>query len=258
MKWIKYQIVCNTINTGTEDEPLYENILLTKKVGYNDANLAIAQKEAYNGEYTIEEDEKNFEIEPVAIKFGGTGAKTVEEARANLGVATSDHVHDWDTLASMTCSFTKATMGLNQYGYNTKGVSFTVDNEVLKQYADFRYVIKAGSKFYMYMNSYYAGASNQDEVGIKLQDGLSDTFLQFYKSTTVPLDTYEFNYVFSEDEVIKHRNFAPNVVGENNLRSNYYEKTKLIQVYMETRHDKENTSYHDVSCSFTIELQGRR
>lgn len=77
MRWIKYQIVCNEI-----DEEL---ILVDKKIGYSDANLAIAQTEAYNGQYQIIDDGKSYEGEPVAVEFGGTGAKTAEDARANLG-----------------------------------------------------------------------------------------------------------------------------------------------------------------------------
>lgn len=48
MKWIQYKIYQSTVND--------EDILLDKKVGYSDANLAIAKTEAYNGEYTIKED----------------------------------------------------------------------------------------------------------------------------------------------------------------------------------------------------------
>lgn len=75
MKWIKYQIVCNE----------NENILLDKKIGYSDANLAIAQNEAYNGVYTIEEDDKTLDKEPLAIEFGGTGAESAKAALDNLG-----------------------------------------------------------------------------------------------------------------------------------------------------------------------------
>ena len=49
MKWIKYQIVQCTV--GEDD------VLAIKKVGYSDANLAIAQGEAYNGQYEIIEDD---------------------------------------------------------------------------------------------------------------------------------------------------------------------------------------------------------
>ena len=49
MKWIKYEYVCGTDSDGGE-------ILAKKRVGYNESNLAIAEAEAYNGEYTIEDD----------------------------------------------------------------------------------------------------------------------------------------------------------------------------------------------------------
>ena len=81
MKWIKYKIVQCIIGE--------ENILLEKKVGYSEANIAIAEIEAYNGEYTIEEDEKSYDDAPLGIEFGGTGGKTAEEARTNLGAAST-------------------------------------------------------------------------------------------------------------------------------------------------------------------------
>ena len=75
MKWIKYQIVCN------EDE----NVLLNKKLEYTTANLAIAQNEAYNGEYAIVEDEVSFGTKPLSIEFGGTGATNASGALTKLG-----------------------------------------------------------------------------------------------------------------------------------------------------------------------------
>lgn len=61
MKWIRYQYVCNVLNEGTENE---EVILLNKKVGYNEANLIVAQNEAYKGLYEIVEDDEEIKIEP--------------------------------------------------------------------------------------------------------------------------------------------------------------------------------------------------
>ena len=75
MKWIKYKILCNE----------HEEILLEKKVGYNEANLAIAESEAYEGKYTIEEDDMVHEKEPLAVEFGGTGANSPASALTNLG-----------------------------------------------------------------------------------------------------------------------------------------------------------------------------
>lgn len=73
MKWIKYKIFQNVIDNLP--------VLIDKKVGHSEDNLAIAQKEAYNGEYTVEEDEQTFEKEPLAIEFGGTGQKDVKSIK---------------------------------------------------------------------------------------------------------------------------------------------------------------------------------
>ena len=54
MKIIKYKFLSAEINHGTEDN--IEQIFLDKSMGWNEANEEIAKKEAYNGEYTIEED----------------------------------------------------------------------------------------------------------------------------------------------------------------------------------------------------------
>lgn len=78
MQWIKYQIVQSEVNE--------EVILVTKKIGYSEANLVIAEAEAYNGEYTIEEDTEESDVKPIAIELGGTGCKTVEEVKDLLGI----------------------------------------------------------------------------------------------------------------------------------------------------------------------------
>lgn len=55
MKYLKYQY-CVKINHGTEENPSYEDVLYDKVTGWNEANEEIAKREAYNGEYTIEDD----------------------------------------------------------------------------------------------------------------------------------------------------------------------------------------------------------
>lgn len=48
MKWIKYQL-------NAKINPAMEEILTEKKMSYSEANMAIAEREAYNGEITVEE-----------------------------------------------------------------------------------------------------------------------------------------------------------------------------------------------------------
>ena len=56
MKKIKYYL--NTpVNTGTENAPQWEDRLSEVELGYSEANLAIAEKEAHNSEYTVVESE---------------------------------------------------------------------------------------------------------------------------------------------------------------------------------------------------------
>lgn len=55
MKVIKYQL-CTEVNHGTEDEPNIEQVFSAVSLEWSAANEAIAKAEAYNGEYTIEDD----------------------------------------------------------------------------------------------------------------------------------------------------------------------------------------------------------
>lgn len=63
MKIIKYKFLSCEVNHGTEEEPNIEQIILNKSMPSNEANEEIAKKEAYKGEYTIEDDGQP---EPVA------------------------------------------------------------------------------------------------------------------------------------------------------------------------------------------------
>ena len=57
MKVIKYQL-CTEVNRGTEEQPKIEQVFSGVSLGWSEANEKIAQAEAYNGEYTIEDDGK--------------------------------------------------------------------------------------------------------------------------------------------------------------------------------------------------------
>lgn len=62
-KFIKYKILANEINFGTEENPEIKRIFTTITRTCNEANEEIAKREAYNGEYAIEDDGQP---EPVA------------------------------------------------------------------------------------------------------------------------------------------------------------------------------------------------
>lgn len=65
MKIIKYQL-CTEINHGTEDIPNIEHVFSAVTLGWAKSNEKIAKAEAYNGEYTVED---NGEPEPAPTQI---------------------------------------------------------------------------------------------------------------------------------------------------------------------------------------------
>jgi hypothetical protein len=64
MRVIKYNL-CTRVNRGTEDNPVWENVLDPIEMDWNETNEEIAKREANNGEYTIEgEDDR---VEPAQL-----------------------------------------------------------------------------------------------------------------------------------------------------------------------------------------------
>ena len=55
MKTIKYNL-CTRVNHGAEENPVWEEVLSPITMGWNEVNEEIAKREAYNGEYTVEDD----------------------------------------------------------------------------------------------------------------------------------------------------------------------------------------------------------
>lgn len=63
MKVLKYNL-CTLVNHGTEDAPLWEEILCPVVMGWNKVNEETAKREAHNGEYTIDDDGEEENTEP--------------------------------------------------------------------------------------------------------------------------------------------------------------------------------------------------
>lgn len=55
MKFLKYRLMTE-VNYGTEEQPDIQQILSAVTLGWSKANEELAKREAYNGEYTIEDD----------------------------------------------------------------------------------------------------------------------------------------------------------------------------------------------------------
>lgn len=65
MKVLKYRLMTE-VNHGTEEHPDIQQIFSGVSLGWNEANEELAKREAYNGEYTIEDDG---EPEPAPTQF---------------------------------------------------------------------------------------------------------------------------------------------------------------------------------------------
>ena len=55
MKVLKYRLMTE-VNHGTEEQPDIRQIFSGVSLGWSEANEELAKREAYNGEYTIEDD----------------------------------------------------------------------------------------------------------------------------------------------------------------------------------------------------------
>lgn len=76
MKIIKYKL-CTEVNYGTEEQPNIEQVFSEVSLGWSEANEKIAKAEAYNGEYTIEDDGKP---EPAPTQLDRIEAQTTYTA----------------------------------------------------------------------------------------------------------------------------------------------------------------------------------
>lgn len=76
MKKIKYQL-CTEVDHGTEDKPDIQQIFSSATLGWSESNKEIAKREAYNGEYTIEDGN---EPEPAPTQLDRIEAQTAYTA----------------------------------------------------------------------------------------------------------------------------------------------------------------------------------
>ena len=86
MKIIKYQL-CTEINHGTKEQPKIEQVLSAVTLGWSESNEKIAKAEAYNGEYTIEDDGKPEPVIPPTNAELASSLASVQSASAVAFVA---------------------------------------------------------------------------------------------------------------------------------------------------------------------------
>ena len=85
MKVLKYRLMTE-INHGTEEQPDIQQIFSAITLRWNEINEEIAKREAYNGEYTIEEIEEPISEQIASIKnqLSSTDYKIIKCSEAQL------------------------------------------------------------------------------------------------------------------------------------------------------------------------------
>lgn len=86
MKIIKYQL-CTEINRGTKERPNIEQVFSGVSNRWSEANEEIAKAEAYNGEYTIEDDGQPEPVIPPTNAELASSLASVQSASAVAFVA---------------------------------------------------------------------------------------------------------------------------------------------------------------------------
>lgn len=89
MKLIRYNL-CTRVNCGTEEKPSWNSVLYPVSMPWSESNEEIAKAEAYNGEYTIEDDGQG---EPEA-------PATLENRVSDLETDTADLAEALDMILS--------------------------------------------------------------------------------------------------------------------------------------------------------------
>ena len=125
MKAIKYQL-CTEVNHGTEDEPKIEQVFSAVTLGWSEANEEIAKREAYNGEYTIEEEPDDRPLDEIrADKLVELSASCNAAITAGMDVETTqgtEHFSLQETdQINLTTALSAIQNGSTGYPYHADG-----------------------------------------------------------------------------------------------------------------------------------------
>ena len=125
MKVLKYRLMTE-VNHGTEEQPDIHQIFSDVSMGWNEANEELAKREAYNGEYTIEEvpDDRPLE-ETRSDKLAELSASCNAAITAGMDVETTqgtEHFSLQETdQINLTTALSAVQSGAAGYPYHADG-----------------------------------------------------------------------------------------------------------------------------------------
>lgn len=131
MKLIKYQL-CTEINHGTEDEPKIEQVFSAVSLRWSEANEKIAKTEAYNGEYTIEEEPDNRPFEEIQTEKLSNLSETCNQTIiAGMDVETTEGIEHFSLEETDQINLTTALSAIEQ---GAKGYPYHADKKLCRMF----------------------------------------------------------------------------------------------------------------------------
>ena len=125
MKVLKYRLMTE-VNHGTDEQPDIQQIFCYKSMTWSEANEEIAKREAYNGEYTIEEEPDDRPLDEIrADKLAELSADCNAAITAGMDVETTkgtEHFSLQETdQINLTTALSAIQNGSVSYPYHADG-----------------------------------------------------------------------------------------------------------------------------------------
>lgn len=131
MKIIRYQL-CTDINLGTEEEPNLQQTFSNVSLPWSEANEENAKAEAYNGEYTIEEEPDNRPFEEIQTEKLSNLSETCNQTIvAGMDVETTEGVEHFSLEETDQINLTTA---LSAIGQGVKGYPYHADKKLCRMF----------------------------------------------------------------------------------------------------------------------------
>ena len=125
MKFLKYRLMTE-VNHGTEEQPKIQQIFSDVTLGWSEANEELAKREAYNGEYTIEDVPDDRPLDEIrADKLAELSASCNAAITAGMDVETTqgtEHFSLQETdQINLTTALSAVQSGAAGYPYHADG-----------------------------------------------------------------------------------------------------------------------------------------
>lgn len=149
MKIIKYQL-CTEINHGTEDEPKIEQVFSAVTLGWSEANEKIAEAEAYNGEYTIEDEPDDRTLDEIrADKLAELSASCNAAITDGMDVETTQGTEHFSLQETDQINLTTALSAVQSGAY---GYPYHADGQICRLFtaAEIQAIAAASVKHKLY------------------------------------------------------------------------------------------------------------